>query len=184
MKANLPLPAIAAAPIAVLIPATALLMLYDGTPISKVMEYVAIAAALLIGGIAALTVFLAGINWLTDKVQANAQAASVTFNGDGISCEGPGERSQRIGWAGLDRVLIQTTDAGPFVPDVFWIFLAKDEHRDPVIIPGEAQGLSDLLSELQSRLTGFDNEVVIAAMGSTDCQVFQVWCRDRNLDHN
>lgn len=73
----------------------------------------------------------------------------------------------------IDRVLIRTTDQGPFEDDVFYVLQAAEE----VLVPSQgAGGCAALLEELQN-LPGFDNEAVIAAMSSTDNREFLCWER-------
>jgi hypothetical protein len=67
-----------------------------------------------------------------------------------------------------------TTDHGPFVDDVFWLLIGEDGKG--CAVPSEAEGMKALLERLQ-RLPGFDNEAVIAAMGSTSNARFRVWKR-------
>ncbi len=45
------------------------------------------------------------------------------------------------------------------------------------IFPQGATGDSDLLSEMQSKLPGFDNKMLIEAMCSTDNNRFLIWER-------
>ncbi len=73
-------------------------------------------------------------------------------------------------------MLIETTDEGPFVPDVFWLLLTKDMSSG-CIIPQGAAGENKLLEAMQKRLSGFNNEALIEAMGSTDNGRFLIWER-------
>jgi hypothetical protein len=77
-----------------------------------------------------------------------------------------------VRWDTLRAVLIETTDQGPFVEDVWWILIDGEGH---CIIPQEAGGEA-LLERLQA-LPGFDNDAVIAAMASTENQIFVCWQR-------
>lgn len=70
----------------------------------------------------------------------------------------------------LRAVLIETTDQGPFAEDVWWILIDGEGHCTiPQAVAGEA-----LLTWVQ-QLPGFDNDAVIAAMGSTENQLFVCW---------
>jgi hypothetical protein len=77
-----------------------------------------------------------------------------------------------VHWDTLRAVLIETSDAGPFVEDVWWVLIDGDGH---CIIPQEAGG-EDLLTRLQ-QLSSFDNDAVIAAMASVENKLFLCWQR-------
>lgn len=76
-------------------------------------------------------------------------------------------------WDALDRVLIHTTDGGPWDVDVFFVLVLGDET---LFIPSDAPGSDALLVALQS-LPGFDNAAVIEAMACTDHREFPCWER-------
>jgi hypothetical protein len=95
----------------------------------------------------------------------------VGFNDEKIWCTCPGAPDQAMLWTELIVVAIETTDEGPFAPDVFWVLGAKDKT---VIYPGGATGDQEMLKRLQL-LPGFNNEAVIAAAGCTDNNVFVCW---------
>jgi hypothetical protein len=82
---------------------------------------------------------------------------------------------QRIAWSAIDRIVIRTTDLGPFAPDVFWALHSGMEP--PVILYGGATGEPELLAEFQRRLPGFRNDELIKAMSSTSNREFVVWER-------
>ncbi len=79
-----------------------------------------------------------------------------------------------IRWSEVARVLIRTTDKGPFDDDVFFVL---ETTRESLVIPQPARGCAELLRELQ-KLPGFDNNRVIAAMGCTDNREFLCWERE------
>jgi hypothetical protein len=76
----------------------------------------------------------------------------------------------------LSAVVIKTTDQGPFLEDVFFILIGKDQQSGCVVTQGAA-GESELFNALQTRLPGIDNEKVIEAMSSTDNHSFLIWRR-------
>ncbi|MEP6895061.1 MAG: hypothetical protein ABI986_05585 [Chloroflexota bacterium] len=76
-----------------------------------------------------------------------------------------------VAWSDIIGVAIQTTDEGPFQPDVFWLLRTK-EHA--VRIPQGITGEKELLHRLQ-QLPSFDNNAVISAMGSTENNLFVCW---------
>lgn len=98
----------------------------------------------------------------------------VSLDETGVTCRHPSGKVEAITWEGLRIVILATTDDGPFSPDVFWM-LGDSEIR--CTIPQGATGESALLSRFQS-LPGFNNEAVIAAMGSTEPAEFVCWKRD------
>lgn len=87
-----------------------------------------------------------------------------------VSCQRPDGRIERVGWDDLQAVTVETTDVGPFAPDVFWI-LAGSSAGSSCVIPHGATGAGTLLERLQ-QLPGFDNEAFIEAMASADNRQF------------
>ena len=88
-----------------------------------------------------------------------------------ISCTKPNGVIESVGWKDLRLVLIQTTNEGPYVPDVFW-YLIGDESG--FVVPLGATGEEAMLEQLQ-QLPGFDNEAVSEAMTSTSNRKFVCW---------
>ena len=74
----------------------------------------------------------------------------------------------------LERVLLLTTDPGPFVCDVFLVLLFHDgtEWR----IASENPGYADFYRVLSERLP-LDSQQALQAMFSTDNAVFPLWKR-------
>lgn len=97
----------------------------------------------------------------------------VSFDDESVTCRRPGGLVETVRWSDLRAVIIQTTDAGPAVDDVFWVLVGKTSG---CVVPSEAEGMNPLLERLQ-RLPNFDNHAVIAAMASTDNQKFLCWER-------
>ena len=83
-----------------------------------------------------------------------------------------------VSWDDVQRVLIRTTDGGPFDDDVFFIVETFDKSY---VIPQQAIGAGQLLESLQ-RLSGFDNEAVIDSMGCTDNKDFLCWEREADCN--
>jgi len=98
---------------------------------------------------------------------------SVTFSEREVVCEHPDGLVESVTWDDLRAVLLETTDAGPFAADVFWILVGQ---RGGCVIPQGARGERELLERLQS-LDGFDNDAVIQAMMSSENQRFLCWER-------
>ncbi|MEM7776356.1 MAG: hypothetical protein AAF732_12175 [Pseudomonadota bacterium] len=134
-----------------------------------------ITGLLVLGVLIALAVIaLLVVAWIVSHT--GGQTVAVSFDDEVITCPGSNGKIQQMRWDDLGRVLVETTDGGPAVCDVFWVLLPNDyPDRAGVVIPSDTTGMSDLLDALQSRLSGFDNEAVIKAMGSTDNQTFEIW---------
>lgn len=97
---------------------------------------------------------------------------SVSFDSLRIAVSYRG-REQSIRWDEIRRLEIVTTDEGPWAPDCFWLLYdAGCVCRLLIVQENMPDGL---LSAFQTRLSGFNNEVVIRAMGSTIKQQFLVW---------
>ncbi len=99
----------------------------------------------------------------------------VGFDDERVWRRAPNSPEESVRWSELESVVIQTTDAGPFTADFFWVLRAGAGRT--VVFPGGATGAQEILRRLQE-LPGFDNEAVIAAAGSTDNRVFECWQRD------
>jgi len=92
-----------------------------------------------------------------------------------VRCERPDGCSEHVAWDDLQAVIVQTTNDGPFLPDVFWI-LAGSSSTSGCVIPQGATGESVLLERLQ-KLPSFDNEALTRAMSCTENEKFPCWQR-------
>ncbi|HYE96399.1 MAG TPA: hypothetical protein VD962_09330 [Rubricoccaceae bacterium] len=108
---------------------------------------------------------------LGDVPATSASRGMVSFDAEGVVHTRADGRQERIRWDELEEVSIVTTDEGPFVDDVFWVLAGASGG---CLVPSETEGVDALLARLQ-RLPGFDNEAVIAAMGSTGRARFVCW---------
>jgi hypothetical protein len=97
---------------------------------------------------------------------------SIEITETGVTYAPPGGEAHTVRWDSLRAVLIETTDQGPFLEDVWWILVDEEGH---CVIPQEAG--SDVLLKRLQMLPGFDNEAVIAAMGSVENNIFVCWQR-------
>ena len=97
----------------------------------------------------------------------------VTFDDERVVRTMRDGRTEQVRWDDLREVGIVTTDAGPFVDDVFWLLIGDEGG---CVVPSEAEGTGALLARLQE-LPGFDNGAVVRAMGCTDDERFVVWQR-------
>ena len=95
----------------------------------------------------------------------------VSLSDEGVSCVRPNGVVEAIGWDDLKKVIIVTTDEGPFAADVMWLLLGE---KSGCMIPLGATGEDQLIERLQT-LPGFDNEAMIEAMSSTSNRKFVCW---------
>lgn len=100
-------------------------------------------------------------------------SSQVELSVEGITYHRPDGITRLVRWDDLQAVFLQTTDEGPFVSDVWWILVDSDGQ---CLIPQEATGETEMFYRLQT-LPGFDNDAVIAAMGSVENQQFLCWRR-------
>jgi len=96
----------------------------------------------------------------------------VTLSDDLIQFEN-GAAPASLAFGDLAAVVIETNNAGPWGDDVIWHLLGRAEGSC-LSIPQIAEDFPLLLERLQ-RLPGFDNEQVIAAMGSAALNAFLCW---------
>lgn len=99
---------------------------------------------------------------------------TVSFDEDRIWTAARGRARESVRWSELARVLVVTTDDGPFADDMFLVLIGDQAGCVfPVNCTG-AEAIRDRLMELP----GFRSEPFIAAMGSTDNRSFVCWERD------
>lgn len=91
----------------------------------------------------------------------------------GVRCDCPDGTSESVRWADLQCVLVETTDTGPFVEDVFFVLVGSEGG---CVVPQSAQGVRDLVARL-TELPGFDGEQWARAMACTDNAQFLCWQR-------
>jgi hypothetical protein len=96
-----------------------------------------------------------------------------TCDSHGVSCRSPDGTIVSVAWDEVRSVEIRTTDAGPFVEDVF---LVLHTGGGGCIIPQEAEGFTTLVEHLQ-QWPGVDNKALISAMTCTDNATFLCWQR-------
>jgi hypothetical protein len=97
----------------------------------------------------------------------------VTFDKNIIKCKRPNGAIESVKWNELQAVIIETTDQGPVVDDIFWILLGKNDSG--CVIPSESIGVKKILKAMQGALNGFDNEKVIEAMSCCENNKFLIW---------
>lgn len=107
--------------------------------------------------------------------QRRRRAVPVTVEIDDVGVRrSTGAEVTSVRWDELARIQIVTTNCGPFVEDLFWLFCAADGH-----ICALESGLVDgrLFDHLKA-LPNVDDMAIITAMGSTDNASFLVWSRE------
>jgi len=80
---------------------------------------------------------------------------------------------ERVAVAELKELYIVTTSAGPWAPDVWWLFVGSSEGSG-CSFPGGATGEQDTL-RFAEQLPGFDYTAFTSAMGSTSDAKFLCW---------
>jgi hypothetical protein len=105
------------------------------------------------------------------RTNTPTQIMLVTFDDKLVRCHHPNGTKEEVSWDELSAVEIFTTDAGPFVCDVFFVLHG---NARACVVPQEAEGCKELLERLQ-RLPGFNNQAVIDAMCCTSNARFQAW---------
>jgi hypothetical protein len=96
----------------------------------------------------------------------------ISTDDNAISATYPDGTVKSIPWANVQRVVIQTNDTGPWGSDVWWLFEGPDQL---CIYPLGATGAQEALAVLPQKFPGFDDNVVIRAMGSTSNRKFVCW---------
>lgn len=97
----------------------------------------------------------------------------VTWDETEIVCRFPDDETKHLLWSDLRAVLIETTDDGPWMEDVYFL-LFSDVLEQSFSIPQCAEGSQDLLERLM-QLPEFNDKAVISAMGSTSNRSFLCW---------
>ena len=97
----------------------------------------------------------------------------VEVNETEIVSHRPGGKIERVAFADLRAVIIETNDLGPVAPDVLWILLG-DRPESGCVYPQGATGEQDAMNALL-KLPGFDYEQFFRAMKSTDNASFLCW---------
>jgi len=100
-----------------------------------------------------------------------------TFDGQTIVADGPLARRTSVKVKDIDEIGIQTTDAGPFVEDVFWLI---NRETDDLYIPQDSPVFKTMMDSFGS-FDGFDWKPFTEAMSCTDRQYFLCWKRKSAL---
>jgi hypothetical protein len=99
---------------------------------------------------------------------------AIRIDDRGVDRELANGKVEEVAWDDLEEVSVLTTADGPFAEDVFFVLAGRDGTG--CVVPQSAPESGQLL-ELLQRLSGFDNEAFIHAMGSTGEARFVCWRR-------
>ena len=112
--------------------------------------------------------------WLKPRAMAPInRVAVVTCDDQTITFRRAWRSAVSVNMNEVRRILMRTTDQGPFDDDVFFIVEVTGKT---FVIPQAAPGASEMLEHFQ-QLPGFNNEAVIDSMGCTDNKEFLCWER-------
>jgi hypothetical protein len=113
------------------------------------------------------------MSFLSNLFGQRKRRERVVFDEHGVLRTMSNGSTESVTWEELREVAIVTTGEGPFADDVYWVLSASDAG---CAVPSGADGMNELLPRLQA-LQGFDNQVVVEAMGSTSDAKFVCWKR-------
>ena len=97
----------------------------------------------------------------------------VTWDEKKVICSFPDGLVKSMQWDDLKAVVIETTDEGPWMEDVYFI-LFSNEIESSFEFPQCSKGSQELLERLM-KLPRFDENAVIKAMGCTSNNSFLCW---------
>ena len=123
-------------------------------------------------GLCALGFLLQG--WLPQAETLQGDPFIVIANEDHVGVEYPAGENVTVRWSEIDQVILATTSDGPWLDDMFLIFLAGTGQR-ALRIPSETAGFEKLFDHLGRRLPGFDFQPF--AQAGTDDEQFVCWER-------
>jgi hypothetical protein len=100
----------------------------------------------------------------------------VHFDDDEVVCSRPNGVIERVAWADLEAVIIETNDTGPWGADLWWLLLGA--RQTGCLFPNGATGETEVAERLR-QLPDFDFEAFFQAMQSTENQRFLCWRKSR-----
>jgi hypothetical protein len=95
----------------------------------------------------------------------------VTLDADGVTKTFANGTVESLRFDDLREVHIVTTSGGPWSVDASWLLLGPNGG---CVVPCNSEVSKPLLERLQ-QLPGFDDMIVVVAMGCTDDARFKVW---------
>jgi hypothetical protein len=111
-------------------------------------------------------------------VMAARQPPSVVITEDGVEHRCSDDSVESVRWADLLQVNVLTTSAGPFLEDVFFELVGRNETG--CLVP-QCSAEFDQLFERFRQWPGFDSEQFARGMCCTDDARFVCWRRDEQL---
>jgi hypothetical protein len=119
-------------------------------------------------------------NWFEKRSPNHLRQTRYDFDGESITADGPLARRVSVRLQDIYEIGVETTDAGPFVEDVFWLI---NRGTDDLRIPQESP-VFKVLMERFGTLEGFDWKPFTEAMACTDCRYFLCWKRAQHPPNN
>lgn len=104
-----------------------------------------------------------------------AERGSVSVGNDGVTWT-LRDRRETLPWSQVAAVRVRTTSGGPIDDDLF-LELEPTVGSGRLRIPSEAEGFSDLLGVIGTRLPGFDMEAMVEATMSFEDGERVLWTR-------
>ncbi len=96
-----------------------------------------------------------------------------SFNELGLSLQTKNNEKQTCLWAEVNKILIITTDEGPFVDDVFWVFQTA---KGGIIVPSETAVDNDKkIMDCAKYFPNFNWEIALKSVTSAKNAEFVVW---------
>ncbi len=113
------------------------------------------------------------LNRLGGKSTNHQRQIRFSFDGKTISADGPFAERTSVKVEDIYEIGVETTDAGPFVEDVFWLI---NKDTDGLRIPQMSPVFTALMDYFGS-LESFDWRPFNDAMCCTDSYYFRCWKR-------
>ncbi|TCP50137.1 hypothetical protein EV191_108226 [Tamaricihabitans halophyticus] len=107
-------------------------------------------------------------------MSSGGRRTEIVVDDAGVRRELADGSQESVSWDDLRRVGIRTIPDGPWDEDVF--FLLEGENGTGCAVPSGHPSANALMSKLQV-LPGFDNDVFVEAMTTTDDALFICWQR-------
>ena len=112
-------------------------------------------------------------NWFTKKSPNHLRQILFSFDGHTITADGPLAHRTSVRIEDICEIGVETSDAGPFVEDVFWLI---NRDTDGLRIPQDSPVFKALMDAFGS-FDGFDWQPFTEAMACTDRRYFLCWRR-------
>jgi len=161
-------------------------------PGPRPIDYVFAVLCFLMAGVGAFAAIVSESSWFLPVFMALGGAAilyghrikphvdEIQITDEGITRNfGPSLRArqqEKVLWAEVVKVEIQTTDAGPGAEDFFFLLHGSDGKG--VVVSNSLAVEHHLVDELHKRFPGLDSMAIAVAAGSTDNRWFTIWQKD------